>query len=81
MRLDSQGGYWPALDEALPGDAIDKLMTTSAERVDLDVDCACALFGIGVLPIDDDGPIVDWPVIFKVAVARQLITHWRSGRV
>jgi len=70
-------GHWSALDEAALAAVIQALLSTSAEPVDLDVDRACALFGIGVLPIDDDGAIVDWPAMPTVAVAQQLIAHWR----
>ncbi len=72
------GGPWPRLDESELASVISELThdTEGANRSLLDVDRACHLFGIGVLPIDRHGRIPDWPTAPSEALGRSILKHW-----
>ncbi|WP_018158331.1 sacsin N-terminal ATP-binding-like domain-containing protein [Thioalkalivibrio sp. ALE14] len=74
----SDGGPWPRLDEAeLASVIVDLTSDTHVENPpSLDVDRACRLFGVGVLPIDGNGGIPNWPDAPSEMLGRSIIQHW-----
>lgn len=74
-KVARAGCPWPKLDEDTLQTIIGEVSTDSLDE-SLIVERFCRLFGIGVVPIDEDGAIPDWPLQPSVELAQSLLGRW-----